>query len=59
MLATVSVQGEGGQQPSESHLVIIDPEQPSTTIVANFDGTAPPAAWDREGRQIVLIDART
>lgn len=56
ILATINVHDEGGQQPSESHLVIIDPEQPSTTIAASFDGPTPPAAWDRQGRHIVLID---
>lgn len=56
ILATIDLQEQLEPKPSESHLVIIDPEQGDATVAASFDGPAPPATWDRDGRHIVLVD---
>lgn len=46
-------------KPRASYLVVIDPDDPdAAAVLRRFDGRLPPAAWDRTGNRIVVIDHR-
>lgn len=53
-----TTQDTSGDEPASSRLLVLDPDTAEVTEIAHFDGPPPPAAWDRDGRYIVLADGR-
>lgn len=43
---------------SWSQLMVLDPDTAEVTELARYDGPTQPAAWDRDGRYIVVADDR-
>lgn len=44
------------QEPSVSHLVVVDNRTTEASVLATFDGPLPPSSWDRTGRYLVMVD---
>ena len=58
MLITLATNDTPATPPTSSRLAILDPDTGDITEIARYDGAAPPAAWDRQGRHVVLADDR-
>lgn len=58
ILITATTRETSGNEPDASRLLVLDPETAEVTELARYTGAAPPAAWDRDGRYIILADDR-
>ncbi len=58
ILISRSIHDDIGNKPAASQLMVLNPDTAEITEVARYDGPTPPAAWDRDGRYIVVADDR-
>ncbi len=58
ILITLATHDMPDSEPNSTRLAVLDPDTGAIAEIARYNGAAPPAAWDRQGRHIILADDR-